>query len=226
MKRSRDGAKKRPSKRARTIPISSPPRYPQLARISGYYGKELKFFDTALSFLIDNTGEVPTTGQLTLIPQGVTESTRIGRKCVVKSVHMRGVYVYQPSTSATAAVVTFMYLVLDRQANGAAAAVTDVLTSNEMYSAFSNMANSERFKILKRFVVDFSPTAGVTTAYNNVRKPFEYYSKLDIPIEYSSTTGAISEIKSCNLFLLAGTDGGADDLVTVAGTCRLRFSDG
>ena len=34
-------------------------------------GEELKFFDTALSFTCDATGEVPATGQLALIPQGI-----------------------------------------------------------------------------------------------------------------------------------------------------------
>lgn len=203
---------------------------PGYGRTAGYYGRfsgpaaELKFFDTALSFSFDNTGEVPATGQLSLIPQGVTESTRVGRKCTIRSIQIRGNISLVPAASATSASICYLYLVQDTQCNGAAAAVTDVLTSNAMQGALINMANSERFKILKRFVVVLEPQAGATTAYNNARKVVEYYKKCRIPIEFSSTTGAITEIRSNNLFLLAG-DSGNDDVASFSGSCRLRFSD-
>jgi len=63
-------------------------------------------------------------------------------------------------------------------------------------------------------------------ALNNTNVPFEMYKKCNIPIEYSGTTGAITEIRSNNIFLLASSDGQADDLVTMVGNCRVRFSDG
>lgn len=204
---------------------------PGYQRTTGYYGRfsgpsaELKFFDTANSFTIDATGEVPATGQLTLIPQGVTESERVGRKCSIKSIHIRGSLVLQPAASANAATTVYVYLVQDTQCNGVAAAVTDVLETNTMASAMINLANSSRFRILKRFVMTFNSTAGVTTAYNNFSKPIEYYKKCNIPIEYSSTTGAITEIRSNNLFFLAGSDSLSDDLVSFNATTRLRFSD-
>jgi len=80
---------------------------PGYDRTGGSYGRyagrgaELKFFDTSLSFLFDTTGEVPATGQLVLIPQGVTESTRVGRKCVIKSVHLKGITQGVPGAAAT-----------------------------------------------------------------------------------------------------------------------------
>lgn len=188
-------------------------------------GDELKFFDTSLAFTFDATGEVPATGQLVLIPQGVTESTRVGRKCTIKSLQMKGSLNYVPAAAATAATTVFLYLVLDQQCNGAAAAVTDVLTGNGLQVAFRNLANGERFRILKKIKVTLAPGAGVTTAYNNSTRHFEFYLKCHYPIEFSSTTGAITEIRSNNLFLLAGSDGNTDDLVTMNGACRVRFSD-
>lgn len=201
------------------------------SRTGGYYGRfggsggELKFFDTALSFNYDTTGEVPATGQLVLIPQGVTESTRVGRKCVIKSIQMRGFLTYSPGAAADAFVGVVMYLVQDTQCNGAAATVTDVLTSNALGTALRNIANSERFKILKSWRWVFNATAGVSTAYDGQKKNFEYYKTCSIPLEFSSTTGAITELRSNNLFLLAGSDGGGDDLVSMTGNCRVRFSD-
>lgn len=204
---------------------------PGRERISGYYGRftgrdaEYKFFDTALSFNVDATGEVPASGQLNLIPQGVTESTRVGRKATIKSLQIRARLVYTPAAAATASTIVFIYVVLDKQCNGAAAAITDVLTSNDMSGAMVNLANSERFIILKKFKIYFTAPSGVSGAYNNIDRHIEYYKRCNIPIEFSSTTGAITEIKSNNIFLLAGTDQSGDDLVGVAGTCRLRFSD-
>lgn len=205
---------------------------PGFTRSAGFYGRfagqnaELKFFDTALSFNFDATGEVPATGQLNLIPQGVTESTRVGRKCVLKSIHLKGSVTFTPAAAATAASTAFMYLVLDKQANGAAAGITDVLTGNGMQIAFNNLSNSQRFMILKKFKWTMVPTAGVTTAYNNTTKHFEKFKKCNIPLEFSSTTGAITELRSNNVFLLAGTDGLSDDTITMNGACRVRFSDG
>jgi len=183
--------------------------------------EEVKFFDTALSFLFDNTGEVPATGQLALIPQGDTESTRDGRKAVIKSIQIRGTMSFVPAALATATEVTYLYLVLDRQANGAAAAITDVFTSNVMRSNNLELNNSKRFKILKKWVTAFNSGAGATTAYNNVVVPLEYYKKCNIPMDWNSTAGAITEIKSNNLFLCAGSL--QDDLTTFTGSCRLRF---
>jgi len=203
-----------------------------VARTGGFYGRfqgpsgELKFFDTALAFLVDATGEVPATGQLALIPQGVTQSTRVGRKATVKSIQVRAQLTDLPAAAAVAATTIYLYLMQDTQCNGAAAAVTDVLTSSDFAQGMVNMANSSRFKILKRWVMDFNAAAGVATAFNRTAKHIEFYKRCNIPLEFSSTTGAITELRSNNLFLMAGTGGGAsDDTVSLTGTCRLRYSD-
>jgi len=200
-------------------------------RISGYYGRypglggrELKFFDTAHSFLFDQTNEVPATGQLVLIPQGVTESTRIGRKATIRSINIKGTINLNPSTQTLASGNAFLWLVLDKQCNGAAAAVTDVFTGSAAGTALRNLANSSRFTILKKWVRQMSPQAGVSGAYNTQAKHFNWYKKCNIPIEYSSTTGALTEIRSNNLFLIAGCDT-VDDLITMTGVTRVRFSD-
>lgn len=223
----------RPRKVARPLP---PPLYafpagPAMRPVAFYgrkatRGAELKFFDTALAFSFDLTGEVPATGQLVLIPQGVTESTRVGRKCVVQSITMRGVSLLQPAAAAQTATTVVMMLVQDRQCNGAAAGATDVMTSTNFTSAFRNLSNSSRFKILKKWRWNYNPAAGISTAFSNTIKSFDWSRKLNVPLEFSSTTGAITELKSNNLFLLAGADGNSDDLVTVQGNCRVRFSDG
>lgn len=186
---------------------------------------ELKFFDTTLSFNVDATGEVPATGQLVLIPQGVTESTRVGRKCNIRSIQMKMDLVYTPAASATGVSVCYLYLIWDKQCNGAAAAATDVLTSASFQLALGNVANSSRFLVIKKWEVVLQSQAGVQTAFAADSKQIAYYKKCNIPLEYSSTAGAITELKSNNLFLMAGTDTGSDDVVNCSGICRVRFSD-
>lgn len=182
---------------------------------------EKKYFDTALAFLLDTTGEVPATGQLTLIPQGDTENTRDGRKANIESIQIRGNMRFVAAATA-AAVTGHMYLVLDTQCNGAAAGVTDVFSSADLSVAMLNLNNSGRFRILKSWDFEQASSAGVATAFGERIKVIKFFKRCNIPVDWSSTTGAITEIRSNNLFLVAGSANG-DDAISFTGTCRLRF---
>lgn len=201
--------------------------YPTSRQVSGRLA-ELKNFDTALAFDYDATGEVPATGQLALIPQGDTANTRDGRQCVVKSIHIKGQAYYTPATHAVGTVPAssvHMFLVHDKQCNKAAAAYADVLDGANGYNSLPNLDNQKRFRILKKWMIPFGPTGswvGTATLPMQVI-PVEYYHKCSIPINFTGTSGAIGTIESDNLFLLAVADGNTDDLISFAGTCRLRF---
>lgn len=203
-------------------------------RKSGFYGRfnqpgggnELKFFDTSISVAPTSTMAVPATGgQLCLIPQGTTEQQRIGRKCVIKSIQIRGLSKYVPAASTSGNLGCCLYVVLDKQCNGAAAAQTDVFTTSSPNTMMVNLANSDRFVVLKKYSWVAQSAAGIQTAFSNDSDRIEWYHKCNIPLEFSSTTGAITEIKSNNVFLLVGTDGADGANITITGTARLRFSD-
>lgn len=186
---------------------------------------ELKFHDLGLNFLFDSLGEVPATGQLNLIAQGDTESTRDGRQCNLESIQMRLLARFDPGvgTPATGAGTCHMYVVLDKQANGAAAAITDVVQTTNLATALINLNNSRRFRIIKKFKFTFEPKSGVSGAFNTQVLHKEWYKKLNIPLDFQGTTGAITELRSNNLFLIAGSDGFTDDTVNLTGAMRLRF---
>lgn len=192
--------------------------------------REVKFFDTALSIPIDTTGAVE--GSINLIPQGATESNRIGRQCTITSVYIRAFLQWQANMAQSIyqlAQVRFA-LVLDKQCNGANATYTDVYATNSVTSP-RNLSNAERFHVLKewQWIPDHpavTTSDNWATAANSIancpHKDADFYKKVRIPLEFSSTTGAITEIRSNNLFLV-GMSAAGDDIHTVVGTARVRF---
>lgn len=184
------------------------------------YGKEQKFFDTTLADTISSTlGLIDTGDQLNLIPQGVTESTRVGRKAFLKSIQIQAIYQFSGSVGQGGAF--YMYLILDKQCNGAIATTADVFTGTNAASTLRELSNSSRFWVMKRWVHIIDPKV----ASGDVTKNISFYKKLNIPIEYNSTTGAIGEICCNNLFLMAGSSNAGAAVTTLVGTARLRFTD-
>lgn len=213
----------------RRLTVGRVPR-PRISFVRSFRGAasrardEMKFFDTALSFSFDSTGEVPTTGQLVLIPQGVQESQRVGRKAFIHSIQIQAMLHFLPGTAIDTGI-TYLYLVLDKQANKLAAGVTDVVTTTVFGSAQRNLNNDQRFVVLKRWVHTWVSQNGVNAAAGDVSKNLSFYKKLPgIQIDYNSTAGAITEITSNNLFLMAGSSI-QDDTVSLLGSCRVRYTD-
>lgn len=206
-------------------------------RTAGFYGRyqggpnaELKFHDLDIDDAVIASNGVVAQASCNLIAQGVTESTRVGRKCTIKSINWR-YNVFSPAAADQAdppsgdSVRVILYV--DKQCNGATAAVTDILETGD-YQSFRNLANVGRFTILmdKMCNVDqqVAQTDGTSTgSYPRRNYNRTFYKKCNIPIEFNSTTGAITEIRSNNIgVLLVGKNG-------VAGfesKMRLRFSDG
>jgi len=210
------------------------PDFTPVNRTGGYYGRfqpfgsELKFHDVVFSGAIDSTGEIaPASGtpqSLVNIAQGTGESQRVGRRCTIKKIDMKGDMVLAQNIGS---VTYSIALVLDTQTNGAfpSGTYTDVFETDSPLS-FLNLANSQRFRILKRWFGVLNQNAGDGSgAYQAVRRSIKFHKACNIPIEYSSTTGAITEIRTNNIFVMWDCDAGADDAVTVAMNWRLRFSD-
>jgi len=217
---------KRPAK-----PTGSPKRKkvqhrPAIKNFNTLQKAELKVFDTTLSFNFDATGEVPATGQLCFIQTGDTLTNRDGAVVQVKSLQIRGTLNFAPGAAATAAALVTLFIVLDRQANGAAAAVTDVLTGTNMNTDLPNVPNQYRFKTLRRMQFTLNSQAGVTTAFNNVNIGIDEYIQFKKPIElrYTASAGAITDLASNNIFLMAGSNSAQDDTVAFSGIARLRFT--
>ncbi len=211
-------------------------------RTAGYYGRyqgrkaseqEAKFLDVNVTDAVVGTaGAVQTSGTINVIPQGVTESERVGRKCCIKAINWR----YEITLPEGDAIVTpeqgdvvRQILFLDTQCNGATAAVTDILES-AVFQSFNNLANKGRFRILMdRFhQINYkglgSDNAGVISQAKVIHH-YDFFKKCDIPIEYdnSASTGVISTIRTNNLGVLSIS---AHGVAGMDGKFRLRFTDG
>ncbi len=219
-------ASPRPYKRRRFTPGAD--------RVGGYYGRysgrnaELKFHDFQLDdSVIVASGQI--TDSVNLIAQGITESTRVGRKCTIRSIQWR-YRVELPKKDAVGtptggdSVRIIMYV--DKQCNGATAVVGDLLETGN-WQSFRNLSNQGRFTILMDRLVNInyltmaSDGAGLVSE-DNVFKDGTYNKQCNLPIEFDNTVGAITEIRSNNIGTLILA---ASGVAGFKSNIRLRFSD-
>jgi len=156
---------------------------------------------------------------LCLVPQATTDITRIGNKMFLKNIRIKG-RVTLPTATTFDQVRIILYK--DMQTNGAAAGVTDLLASADENS-FLNMNNTGRFKVIKDKIIDLNPVIGVSSTSNTpyVRQ-FKMNHKANCRIDYSSNTGAITELRSNNYAVLVISTNG---LATITGIARITFTD-
>lgn len=201
------------------------------ARVGGFYGRfadggELKFIDTSL----DDAG-ITSIGTLqanpNIIATGTTESTRIGRKCTIKSIWWKGRLTLAATTVAasTTDIIRIM-IVLDKQTNGQASTALNILNTDDWESPI-NLANSGRFVTLWDRTFSLKATAGGTSAagvhqFGAVDLPFSYFKAVSIPIEYDGITGALTEIRSNNIAVWTWANSGQVNMTSIM---RLRFAD-
>jgi len=185
--------------------------------------QELKALDTGISTVVDTTTEV--INQIATVVQGDSFNNRDGATILVKSIQITGRITQVPAAAATSAPIFYLWIVLDRQPNGAALVVTDFLTSQTANLALPVVPNQFRFKTLGRICIPMNTGAGVTTAYNNYSQPVEWYYKFKTPLEirYNGNAGTVADLATNGLSLVCGA-ADSDDTIAFNGTCRIRFT--
>ncbi len=176
--------------------------------------QELKFKDHQRSDAVVPIGGA-ITSSIVLVGQGITESTRIGRKIAVRSMNLRfqislpsGVDLADVPNGDTMRIIVF----LDRQANGANAEVLDLLET-ATYNSNLNLANKGRFYIYRDKFITINRSVAVTDGTNTSTTPlvlreFNMYRKLNVAVEFDGTSGLISELTTNNIAFLYITSQG------------------
>lgn len=189
---------------------------------------EFKFLDTAFS-----DGTLASTAvfqNLNVVPQGDTESQRVGRKITITRLNIRGSVTLLAATDVTNTSALFrMRIVLDKQTNGAQFAATDLLESDTINS-FSNLSNKSRFRVLRDGVIALSrggaTATGAAYAFGEKIVPIDETLDMKVPIEFdnSATTGALTTQRSNSLCAVFQSSTG--EILSVAITFRIRYLDG
>ncbi len=199
-------------------------------RTGGFYGRfaapgrELKFLDVAIVDADIAVNGTIVEDSIFPIAQGVTESQRVGRKCTVRAINWRYTIQLDVATGAGASEVVRVILYLDKQCNGAVATVTGILETDD-FQSFNNLANTARFHILHDKTYDLNFVAGAgngtTQAWPEMQISDAIYKKVNIPLEFDSTTGAITELRSNNVGVLLVSQVGG--LASFESSLRVRF---
>lgn len=177
---------------------------------------EYKVIDTAGSYVCDTTGAVTL---LNGCVQGDDIANREGRQINVRSMEIK---MLNTATAATGVdQLQRVLIVLDKQANGATPAITDILTANNI-NAPRNLNNSKRFKILvdKRMQLNAAGESGSTRLWKK-------YKKMYIPVQYNNgNAGTSADITTNALYMVSlGNIAAGVTAGIVQGYCRLRFTE-
>lgn len=189
-------------------------------------GGELKFHDLDIDVAATTTAGAIVEDSCLTIVQGIAETARIGRKITVRRISWRyRVALKNVNQSTSAGVAIRLMLYLDKQCNGATAAVLGLLeTAN--YQSFKNLTNTGRFRVLhdKTIVVNHKGGSydGTGTDWAGGEEIGEYHLDCNIPVEYTSTAGVIAELTSNNLGVMVIADTATG---TVDSKMRIRFTD-
>lgn len=184
--------------------------------------KETGFVDLAnANYNCDTTGSI---ALVATIAQGASVNQRVGKKVLLKSCQVRGV-VYAGSTG-THAQAAWM-LVYDRRPTGSLPAITDILVTANA-TAFTNDANSGRFRIVRRWSQSVTGNTGTPVLTEELNWNIDEFINLrNLPEVFKAAgTGAIGDIEEGALYLVTVGSVAAGTAAPVAALgFRTRFVD-
>lgn len=177
------------------------------------------------------------------LEQGIGLNQRIGDRFVLKSIQLQlqlknivPVNFSDINNVRQAASRQFsIALVLDRQSNGASAALTQqtIWQSPLSCNSYLLISNSRRFKILRKWNITLTPRAlgiFVTDLDHYITWDMalvQLYKKCSIPIMQSGPAASETTIQSNNvsLWVCMEDQGGTGDNFTLSGIGRIRYMD-
>jgi len=153
---------------------------------------------------------------------GADFNTRVGNRIVMKSVNLRMLFTNEAAMVSRQPIR--LMLVYDRQANGAAPVITDILDSAAM-SSQKNVANRDRFLVLRDMVFDMNSFGAATAAASNVQMVKTVFVPLKgLMTTYNAGAAGVGSITTGALYLVyfSTTGAGAAD-IDVAASTRLAY---
>lgn len=201
--------------------------------------REKKYFDTnqATTAVGSDSAAALLVQDLAIVPQGLTVSSREGKKILCKSLQLKGVFFSSQvlASGAPTSILVRMSLVWDSEPDKAALvpATTDVYISNSSTS-LTNRDNAPRFRILREWMADLNPitsaAAGATDSRSINQWHFsEFVSLKNNPHEIvwtkADTTGATANKVKGNLLLVFTFDSLIAEGTFMQWNARLDYDD-
>jgi len=199
------------------------------ARTGGFWGtrrtvNELKAIDVdPANYTVIST---PSVTLLNGCAVGTEFTDRIGRKITMKSIFIRGHLIPQDDTSGPNN--NRLLVVYDKQTNGTAVVATDVLKTAVPASQI-NLNNRDRFVILyDKCWVQGKVSNVATQSFASGPNCFKIklYRKLNLEVQYSGTTAAVSSIATGSVYMIWLSENVATDGAIAQLSTRIRFTDG
>jgi len=182
----------------------------------------MKFTDNDTNDTVIASGINILNSTLVGIQQGTTDTTRIGRKITVKKIKWRfRIDLPATATAGNTSDQVRLVVLLDKQANGAAPAVTDVYADNNVLS-FRNLDNTGRFVVLMDRQYGINTESGISTSFGEKIIVDTFFKGCNIPVDYTANVGDVTDIASNNLVTLAMSRNG---FAGVTGKLRISYTD-
>lgn len=198
----------------------------QSMRVGGWaskasQGPEIKFVDTsqnAVGTLNTNFAAPAASNLINGLAEGVTATSRNGRKIVMKSVYVR--WTFQLASTSIGGAAHRILVVYDKQANAALPLIGDILTSND-FNQTNNLSNRDRFVTIADVMVD------PISANGEFARSGVIYKKINLETMFNATSGGtIADITTGSMFIIVAQSG---TIATTASTflarTRVRFTD-
>lgn len=207
-------------------------------RTAGFIGIEKKFFDQykAPTAIVASTAGAEqdiaaNASCINAIAQGDGESNRDGRKCIIKSIQIKGQLnstVQSDQADVIEPPMVRVMVYIDYQTNGAQCNSEDVLNDAAGLDMCSlrNLQYSRRFHTLYDRVFTMAPatagTDGANTMSVNFRPIFfQVFKKMNLEVNFTGTTSDIANITDNSIHVLAIASGAG--LATIGYQSRVRF---
>jgi len=194
-----------------------------------------KYVDTAITGVATTTGLV--SSLLIPVSQGNGDNDRIGRHLTMTNISVHG-YIYRNAEAGLfgtmeTAELCRLILVYDKQANGIAVDVEDVLAvlspaTTADINAYRNMNQLDRFVVLKdkviRMDVDLigESTGATACGIQSDLIPFKFNKKVALPVDWKDNSGVIANCMTGSLYMIALSAAG---YATIDLRCRVKYLD-
>lgn len=211
-------------KQRKAVPVASALQR-QALRVGGVSSNtpELKFVDTSITTAIPFGSAAFTSGTLLNgMASGADASSRIGRKVNLKSLLIRWSFA---AGAATTWDTNFRILVVyDKQAGGAAPAITDILLTDN-FNSQNNLSNRDRFVTLCDYItpknIGGANNGCVTTDDGVIFKRFNLEEMFN-----AGSAGTIADITTGSIYYFVAQTGAALTANLSQSTrARVRYTD-